>query len=602
LNRQARGKDDLIAGAISHAVKRGIDRICLFVSWPLSPDEIRALLAHERIAALGIEALPSDTMLPPDLAGNPRIGTYSTTSGWTFPLDARHVYFTNPRHLLSVSMLKEAQRREAASLAAYVGVGWCSMSTEFLDSAIRRYKAFPAPVRAALYRTRYGLKAALHNARHGFQRLREPQVRLDRRVPPDQALSELAAQAKPRGDYVPARVVHVAGNLAPGGAERQVTYTVSGLSKSGVESVHLLCHNLNSGERHHDFFVPAVRKANVDVREIQRNIAHATDLIAPATKLLIDCLPQEIANDVANLAGEFERLKPEAVHAWLDYDNIRAGVAAAIAGVPRIVISGRNLNPSHFAFYQPFMDAVYRTLASLPQVTIINNSRAGADDYADWIGIPRSQIKVIYNAVDFGGRSRFSRTQVNAHRQSLGMPNDAFVVGGVFRLQEEKRPFLWLETAALVARQAPHARFVIFGHGSLRDQMLGRAADLGIADRLTMPGLTDDVLSVMSFSDVILLTSRGEGTPNVLLEAQFAGTPVVTTDAGGAREAIDHGVTGYLVESAAAADIAQAVLKVAGDPGFRLEVLDDGPAFVRRKFGLERMIRETLDIYALRPR
>ena len=72
------------------------------------------------------------------------------------------------------------------------------------------------------------------------------------------------------------------------------------------------------------------------------------------------------------------------------------------------MISGRNINPSHFALYQPYMDPAYRVLAQLSNVTIINNSRAGADDYADWIGIPRDRIRVVHNGVDFGSRGRLS--------------------------------------------------------------------------------------------------------------------------------------------------------------------------------------------------
>ena len=46
-------------------------------------------------------------------------------------------------------------------------------------------------------------------------------------------------------------------------------------------------------------------------------------------------------------------LKPAVVHAWLDWSNVRAGIAAVLAGVPRIILSGRNLNPSNFFFDAP---------------------------------------------------------------------------------------------------------------------------------------------------------------------------------------------------------------------------------------------------------
>ena len=115
----------------------------------------------------------------------------------------------------------------------------------------------------------------------------------------------------------------------------------------------------------------------------------------------------------------------------------------------------------------------------------------------------------------------------------------------MFRLEAEKRPLLWVETAALLARQVPDMHFVIFGQGSMREEVLRAAERQGIAARLTLAGVTSDVLSAMSIMDVFLLASFGEGLPNVLLEAQWVGTPVVVTDVGGAKEAVEPGVTGW---------------------------------------------------------
>src|SRR5262249_57772804 len=127
-------------------------------------------------------------------------------------------------------------------------------------------------------------------------------------------------------------------------------------------------------------------------------------------------------------------LGDEVVQGWLDWDNVRAGLAAVLAGVPKIVLSCRNINPTHFNLYQPYMDAAYRALIQVPTVTLVNNSRAGADDYAAWIGMPRTDIKVIYNGVDFRMQGRLSADAAIALRSAMGIPTDAFVIGGVFLL------------------------------------------------------------------------------------------------------------------------------------------------------------------------
>jgi glycosyltransferase involved in cell wall biosynthesis len=278
---------------------------------------------------------------------------------------------------------------------------------------------------------------------------------------------------------------------------------------------------------------------------------------------------------------------------------VRAGLAAAIAGVPRIVLSGRNLAPYHFALYQPYMDPAYRGLAALANVRLLNNSRAGADDYADWIGIARERIRVIHNGIAAEDCGPLTEAERAAERARHGLaPGDA-VIGGVFRFMAEKQPLLWLDAAALMAARLPSARFVLFGQGELLPAMRERAARAGIAERVTFAGVTDDPLRAMGMMDVFLLTSYGEGLPNVLIEAQLMGTPVVCTQAGGAAEAVAAGVTGTVVAEREAAAIAEAVLALAGDAEALARARREGPRFVRARFGMRRMIAETIAAYGL---
>jgi glycosyltransferase involved in cell wall biosynthesis len=101
--------------------------------------------------------------------------------------------------------------------------------------------------------------------------------------------------------------------------------------------------------------------------------------------------------------------------------------------------------------------------------------------------------------------------------------------------------------------------------------------------------------------DVFLLTSRVEGTPNVLIEASSLGIPVVVTDSGGSREVVEEGVTGYVLASPDPAAIAERVLGVLQARDWRAAVATAGPAFVQRRFGLDRMIEETMMLYGLPP-
>jgi glycosyltransferase involved in cell wall biosynthesis len=308
-------------------------------------------------------------------------------------------------------------------------------------------------------------------------------------------------------------------------------------------------------------------------------------------------MPAHLAADIANLYLEFRDLRPAVVHAFLDWSNVRAGMAAALAGVPCIVLSGRNVNPSHFALYQRYMDPVYRVLAQRREIRLVNNSEAGARDYEAWLGLKPGRIGVLRNGVDFGDQARASPARIRERRAALGVAETAPLIGGVFRLFPEKRPMLWVDAAAEIARRNPQARFVIWGQGVLEAELRRHIDSCSLGDRLTLAGVTEDVLSALSALDVFMLTSLKEGTPNVVLEAQWVGTPVVAVEAGGTAEALDPGRTGWIVDPPTPETLADAVCRLLDDPAARASVRDAGPAFVAARFGLRRMVDETLAIY-----
>jgi glycosyltransferase involved in cell wall biosynthesis len=139
--------------------------------------------------------------------------------------------------------------------------------------------------------------------------------------------------------------------------------------------------------------------------------------------------------------------------------------------------------------------------------------------------------------------------------------------------------------------------FLMVGDGPLRQEVRHQAQRLGIDSSLLLPGHQKDSMAAMAAMDVFLLTSRLEGLPNVLIEAQALGIPVVTTDTGGARETILEGVTGYAVYPHAAKLLAKVVIKILDDEQFRQQAREKAPPFISNKFGCERMIHDTLRAY-----
>ena len=408
-----------------------------------------------------------------------------------------------------------------------------------------------------------------------------------------------------RGEFASGPVVLANTALGPGGVERQIVNTLRGLEQKGV-AAGLLCARLHE-DAEYDFFLPELAGYPGFVRNMMPlGAARATlastvpsDALA-RMKSAVSWLPYNVQDDVFRYAAEFVRLKPSVVHAWQDATNISAAYAAWLIGVPRILVSCRNVAPTNFAYYRPYMFYGYREIASCASITMINNSGAGAQDYARWLELPPGRFVVKRNGIDTGAIRHPGAEEAASLRERFGISTGAKIVGAIFRFYPEKRPLLWVETAARIARHDRNCHFIIFGDGPLLGAARAEAKRLGFGDRLHCPGNMDDVALGLSILDVFLLTSQFEGTPNVILEASLLGVPVVATEAGGIREAIAENVTGHVCAQAEPEDLARHVIAFL-DTNATERIKRDGPVFVERNFGLARMLDETLALYRAVP-
>jgi len=395
---------------------------------------------------------------------------------------------------------------------------------------------------------------------------------------------------------VEGRVLLGVGTLGSGGAERQMVNTLQGLRARGVEDVHLLVEHLHDSPEN-TFYLDKADKVAASLHTAP-NDDHGASPWAVRHPQFREVLTDGLIGRVLNVASVIKKLAPEVVQTSLDWTNITVGLAAVLAGVPKVFISGRNLAPVHFEFFQWFMYPCYRALATHPNVQILNNSDAGRQDYAKWLKIGPERIRLLRNGLATEEFPVVDDVERRASRRDLGIAEDIRVVVGAFRLSAEKRPLLWIEAAAKIKARMSNIVFLLCGIGNMDAEVKSRAAALGLDDHIQYLGVRNDIQTIFSAADVVLHTALQEGTPNTLIEAQAMGIPVVTTPAFGAAEAVEHGKTGLVIRNETAASLANAVVSILENPGFGLIVRDASPKFVAARFGLERMIDDTLLAYA----
>jgi len=153
-----------------------------------------------------------------------------------------------------------------------------------------------------------------------------------------------------------------------------------------------------------------------------------------------------------------------------------------------------------------------------------------------------------------------------------------------------------LAAGPLAAR--PGAVLLLAGHGDDRAALEALAVELGVADRVRFLGWRDDVPALMATTDVVLLPSRWEGMPYVVLEAMAAGKPVVATRVDGARDLVEEGRTGLVVDVGDVDAIAGAVARVLdGELGALDAVGARAAARIDERFTLEHMVAGTRAVY-----
>lgn len=178
-------------------------------------------------------------------------------------------------------------------------------------------------------------------------------------------------------------------------------------------------------------------------------------------------------------------------------------------------------------------------------------------------------------------------------RSLLGLQADTPLVGAVGRLVPIKDHATLLD--AMV--RLPQAHLAVVGDGELRHGLEARAHELGLAARVHFVGWQADVAGAVSDLDVVVLTSRNEGTPVALIEASAAARPVVATDVGGVRTVVRDGVTGLLAPPGDAEAVAALLARLLADAGTRRVMGQAGRQHVRERFGGERLLRDMRDLY-----
>ena len=295
----------------------------------------------------------------------------------------------------------------------------------------------------------------------------------------------------------------------------------------------------------------AERGHEVDLLVMQKQ-GELIDLV-PAGVRLVDLGAGRTRNVLRPLIRYLRERRPDALQVSMWPLTVIGIIAARLSRVRvRVVVSDHSSLSHH---YPRSKHAAIRATTRLFYPWANGRtavSDGAADDLANLSGLPRPSFEVIPNPIDFPATLE-RRPDVEALWG--GCAKRILTVGN---LKPEKNHALLIGAFARLPR-ALDARLMICGDGQLRQELEARAEKDGIADRVIFAGYAADPWPYYASADLFALSSQQESFGNVLVEALYAGLPIVSTDTLGARQVLEDGKWGKIVPQGDAATLAEAL-------------------------------------------
>ncbi len=327
-----------------------------------------------------------------------------------------------------------------------------------------------------------------------------------------------------------------------GGTRRHIIDVCRGLNGSGVD-VHLVA----AVERQADF--------REDLEQLEREGVTVHEL-----PMLRSISPGTDARQLLKLRKLIVELQPHIVHTHSSKAGVLGRLASFLTGVGKRVHTPHTLA---FLFGEMFGPAK-RTLFYLLEQQLAGMSHqlvAVSDSEARTFKASRivspEKIRVVPNGIDPGPYANAQALDLASFGLNPKLPTAAIV--GLLNVAKGQD----LAIQALASKpELKGLQLLIVGHGELDGELRELAQDLGVQKRVAFAGFRRDVPEILAACDFLLLPSRWEGMPYIVLEAMASARPVLATPVDGATDLLVDGHSGWLTTDISAQAIATGLLRV----------------------------------------
>jgi len=357
-------------------------------------------------------------------------------------------------------------------------------------------------------------------------------------------------------------------------------HTLVRLSQSGCR-IAAVSPDAESGFLHGEA-CPGIVLKNIDMK---REIAVFSDLLA-----------------LGRLVFLFRQLRPSVVNLSTPKMGLVGGLAAVLARMPRRIYFLRGLRYETAKGWKRRLLMVCERIACACAHEVICVSSSVRQCAIDAKIVPASKTVMLGEKASDGiCLKRFDAGAEVISRDSLGLPENSFVVGYVGRLTRDKGVQELVQAVMKLATDGRDVRLLVVGapeSGDPVDEECSRLLNTSALIHAT--GYVENPGPYYPVMDLFALPSYREGLGNVLLEAAATGTPSVATRVTGIVDAVEDGVTGVLVPARDITALANAIGDLIDDPAKRQAMSAAGPEFVKTHFDADAMTDALADFMSTR--
>jgi glycosyltransferase involved in cell wall biosynthesis len=305
----------------------------------------------------------------------------------------------------------------------------------------------------------------------------------------------------------PIRVLHILGGLDQGGIETWLMHVLRGLDRQQVAM---------------DFLIHA-----------EHDCAYAEEVRRLGGRIFVCPYPERPWRYARDFCRIVRRYGPyDIVHSHVHHFSGYVLYLAKCFGITSRIAHSHNdttvAEQGHSRWRQYYLAGMRWAIQQYATLGLACSEEAGADLFGRSWGDDR-RWQTIYYGIRLPNAVPATRN-VDL-RGNLGIPANAFVIGHVGRLVEQKNHDFLLEIAAELVKQHAQLRLLLIGQGELQPHLTQRIAELGLGGHVMLLGTRSDILPLMrDVMDIFVFPSRHEGLGIVLLEAQAMGLPCVISD------------------------------------------------------------------------